>query len=425
MPTSPKQAAPTWDIFCKVIDNFGDIGVCWRLATQLAQRGLRVRLWVDDARALAWMAPQPIENMPTDAATQVQVCTWDANAPTRWLALQQGDTASDVWIEGFGCDISDFIANYDHLAVTSGNFSLKIAINLEYLSAEGFVARTHGLASPVRLQHAPPEAVGKWFFYPGFTANTGGLLREMDLMERQVAFDSAAWLATQSKKWGATLGNARNTTQAIASRSVRLISLFCYDNAALPALLTQLMEGPERSMLLVTQGKAAAAVRALLATPVFEHLSPMSPSNGHSMLSIVYLPALSQTDFDHLLWSCDLNLVRGEDSLVRALWAGKPFVWQIYPQDDGAHHAKLQAFLDWLSPTADWRAAFLAWNTTAASPQAAPEAPEHPSSGFSIAPSFGSQSWQTSAHNARARLLDQNDLCSQLMAFVAKKRLKS
>jgi hypothetical protein len=21
-----------WDIFCRVIDNFGDIGVCWRLA---------------------------------------------------------------------------------------------------------------------------------------------------------------------------------------------------------------------------------------------------------------------------------------------------------------------------------------------------------------------------------------------------------
>ena len=47
-----------------------------------------------------------------------------------------------------------------------------------------------------------------------------------------------------------------------------------------------------------------------------------------------------------MLWACDFNFVRGEDSLVRAIWAGKPFVWQIYPQDDNAHYAKLEAFLD-------------------------------------------------------------------------------
>ena len=50
--------ARSWDIFCQVIDNFGDIGVCWRLAADLAARGHQVRLWVDDASALHWMAPQ-------------------------------------------------------------------------------------------------------------------------------------------------------------------------------------------------------------------------------------------------------------------------------------------------------------------------------------------------------------------------------
>ncbi len=53
-PLAPLQ----WDIFCRVIDNFGDIGVCWRLATQLAGQGQQVRLWVDDASALQWMAPE-------------------------------------------------------------------------------------------------------------------------------------------------------------------------------------------------------------------------------------------------------------------------------------------------------------------------------------------------------------------------------
>ena len=385
-PQAPQESPQTWDIFCKVIDNFGDIGVCWRLASQLAERGQRVRLWVDDAQALAWMAP------PCQQDTNpVEVQIWDADAPKRWLAMLQGGAASDIWVEGFGCDITEFIAAYDNMTLTLGKFSSKIAINLEYLSAEGFVARTHGLASPLRLHYAPPEAVGKWFFYPGFTANTGGLLRETGLMERQNGFDRAQWLATQGITW----------------RGERLISLFCYDNAALPNLLTQLMQGTQRSLLLVTPGKAATAVRALLETANFEILSPMSASYGHSLLSIVHLPALSQTDYDHLLWSCDLNLVRGEDSLVRALWAGKPFVWQIYPQDDGAQFVKLQAFLGWLAPPADWRAAFLAWNMGQA------------------LPALDWPAWQSSALAARARLLAQEDLCSQLLAFVAKKRLKS
>jgi hypothetical protein len=39
-------------------------------------------------------------------------------------------------------------------------------------------------------------------------------------------------------------------------------------------------------------------------------------------------------------------LVRGEDSFVRAQFAGKPFIWDIYPQDIDAHLKKLDAFLD-------------------------------------------------------------------------------
>jgi len=54
---------------------------------------------------------------------------------------------------------------------------------------------------------------------------------------------------------------------------------------------------------------------------------------------------LSQLDYDRLLWSCDLNFVRGEDSFVRAQWASVPFVWHIYPQAEDAHRVKLDAFL--------------------------------------------------------------------------------
>jgi uncharacterized repeat protein (TIGR03837 family) len=89
-------------------------------------------------------------------------------------------------------------------------------------------------------------------------------------------------------------------------------------------------------------------------------------------LRVQYLPALTQVDYDHLLWSCDLNLVRGEDSFVRAQWAGRPFLWQIYPQHDGVHADKLAAFNDrWLAGApaelADpVRTAMAAWNGLAA-----------------------------------------------------------
>lgn len=48
----------TWDIFCSVVDNYGDIGVTWRLARQLAaEHDLDVRLWVDDLAAFVRVCP--------------------------------------------------------------------------------------------------------------------------------------------------------------------------------------------------------------------------------------------------------------------------------------------------------------------------------------------------------------------------------
>mgnify|MGYP000476298737 FL=1 len=51
-----------------------------------------------------------------------------------------------------------------------------------------------------------------------------------------------------------------------------------------------------------------------------------------------------QDGYDQLLWSCDFNIVRGEDSFLRAQWAARPFLWHIYPQEEAAHLEKLQAF---------------------------------------------------------------------------------
>ena len=282
-----------WDVFCRVIDNFGDIGVCWRLAADLASRGETVRLWVDDAAALAWMAPR--------GAAGVTLVDWRADSPI--------PVPGEVVVEAFGCDPP--AAFVERMARRSPPPRW---INLEYLSAEADVERSHRLPSP---QLAGPGAgLTKWFCYPGFTPRTGGLLRELDLDDRMRAFDASAWLQARA---------------LVPRPGETLVSLFCYENPALPALLDALATQP--TLLLTTPGHAAAQVQALL-----------GPSLRRNNLRAVMLPALTQRDYDALLWCCDLNFVRGEDSFVRAQWAGRPFVWQIYPQHDAVHHAKRAAF---------------------------------------------------------------------------------
>ncbi|HWI77789.1 MAG TPA: elongation factor P maturation arginine rhamnosyltransferase EarP [Ramlibacter sp.] len=350
-----------WDIFCKVIDNHGDIGVCWRLSVQLAERGESVRLWVDDASALDWMAPA--------GHPGVQVLAWHAQA-----TAQPGE----VVIEAFGCELEPPLQAA--LARRSGGGGRQPAwINLEYLTAESFAERNHRLPSP--LLSGPAAGLTRHFFYPGFTARTGGLLREPDLLRRQSEFKRDAWLQAQG---------------IAGTQGARLVSLFCYEPPALEPLLAQWARGPRATHLLVTAGRATAALRAAL-----KQIETHAPAwNSRGLLSISCLPLLSQPDFDHLLWACDLNFVRGEDSLVRALWAGKPLVWQIYPQHDNAHHRKLEAFLAWLNAPPDMREFHRAWNGIGGE-----------------LPVAGGPSWSACIRDARDRLLAQPDLLTQLLQF--------
>ena len=367
-----------WDIFCKVIDNFGDIGVCWRLAADLARRGHRVRLWLDDASALAWMAP--------GGCAGVDVLQWAEPLDLAQARLQA--QPSDVLVEAFGCAVAiEFIAACAHPVWLSGQKLLWI--NLEYLSAEPYVRRCHALPSPV--SHGPAAGATKWFFYPGFTPDTGGLPREPSLAARQAEFDADAWLA------------GRGLARHAGVRETR-ISLFCYEPQLLAALLAQLalrgLHG-EPVRLLVTAGRASASVRA-----IFDGDASLGAlCKSRKLLSISYLGLLTQTDFDHLLWACDLNFVRGEDSLVRALWASRAFVWQAYPQGDAAHLPKVEALLDLLQAPPSLRRFHQAWNGAA-----------------DALPALEIESWQRCAADARAQLLGQNDLVTQLLAFVASKQ---
>ncbi len=355
-PAAPAPQAATWDLFCRVIDNHGDLGVCWRLARDLAARGHPVRLWVDDATALAWMAPQGWPG--------VQVAAFDAAA---------GAVPGEVVVEAFGCDPPAAFVQRMAEAATPG--PAPVWLNLEYLSAEAYVERCHALPSPQR------NGLTKWFFYPGFTPRTGGLLREVGLLAEQAAFDRKAWLASQG---------------LVLHPGERVVSLFCYPHAPTQALLQALAHQP--TLLLLTPGYA----QALLPPD-----TPLPPG-----LRTHALPYLAQPQFDELLWASDLNFVRGEDSLVRALWAGRPAVWHIYPQEDGVHAQKLQALLDRLqavAPVPGLDALWRAWNGLLPSGSAWPAWPDM-------------AAWQTAAQAHAQHLALADDLCSALLAFAAGKK---
>lgn len=359
-------AAMLWDLFCRVIDNLGDIGVCWRLSADLAARGERVRLWIDQPDALTWMAPGALEGRWPG----VQVIPWHEPLP---VGLVKTLPPADVWVEAFGCDPAQECMQTLAERLARGDRP-PVWINLEYMSAEPWVERSHRLPSPV--MSGPLQGLTKWFFFPGFTPATGGLLRELDLASRQAAFDATAWLGAMG----------------LPSGTRRRVTLFCYEPPALPHVLAQASD----SDWLLTPGHARQAVAA---SPV-----ALPAARVHA------LPPVTQREFDHLLWSSDLNCVRGEDSLVRALWAGKPFVWHIYPQHDDAHHAKLDAFLGWLQAPASLRAFHHAWNGLTGPTSAA-----WPDDATLL-------EWGSCVQAARARLLQQDDLVRQLLRTATEKR---
>ena len=344
-----------WDIFCRVIDNYGDAGVCWRLARALYQAGEQVRLWIDEPQLLDQLEPLP-------GRTPVDICPWPADDQ-----VYTTSEVADIVIEAFACDPPAAYVAAMAQAARSGR--TPVWINLEYLSAEDWVSSHHRLPSP-----HPRHPLVKHFYFPGFTPNSGGLIREADL-----PVDSAP------------------TTPDSPLR----IFLFGYHQPAL-ADWVRLQQN---------------TILAVASCPLAKQLDGLAEALPTGC-QIEWLPFVPQTAFDVVLRENDLLFVRGEDSFVRAQWAGKPVFWQIYPQADDAHLVKLRAFYEhYLDPEIlDHEARhhvmrfILAWNGLADPAECATLWPEilHYLPGL-----------KRNALTWRDRLLRQPDLVSQLRSFVA------
>jgi uncharacterized repeat protein (TIGR03837 family) len=306
----PSSATDRWDIFCRVVDNFGDVGVSWRLARQLAaEHAKRVRLWLDDLTVLAKLRPEVDPTRDLQDVGGVEVARLrEGFAPAE---------VADVVVETFGCDPPE-----SYVQAMAARTPKPRWINLEYLSAEEWVEGSHALPSP-----NPRLPLTKHFFFPGFTPRTGGLLREAELLERRDDFQSDP--GAQRAFWTSLVGRT-------PPEGALKVSLFTYAGPPLESLARACRQHPGGPVWLVASEGAAASALKAFAGPA---------RTGPRDIEVFPIPFLPQDAYDVLLWACDVNFVRGEDSFVRAQWAARPFVWNIYPTDDGAHWVKMGAFL--------------------------------------------------------------------------------
>ena len=303
----------SWDIFCNVVDNYGDIGIAWRLARGLSrEHGQAVRLWVDDLQAFQRIWPPIAADADLQVCEGVTVCAW--RIP--FAAVEP----AQVVIEAFGCALPE-----SYLTAMSMQSPPPVWINLEYLSAEPWVAVHHGMPSP-----HPRLPLNKYFFFPGYTADTGGLLAEADLAEQRAAF-----LGGAAPAFWRRLG-----LEPTRPGELR-VSLFAYENPALSSLLDAWADDGHPVTCLVPEGRVIPQLAAWLS----ESSLRAGDRRQRGALHLHILPFMDQDTYDHLLWACTLNFVRGEDSCVRGQWAARPLVWQAYPQTDRVHWDKLNALL--------------------------------------------------------------------------------
>ncbi len=303
-----------WDFFCTVIDNFGDIGIVWRISRQLADEyGQAVRIWIDDLDSFQRICPRIEPGMACQQLDGIEIRRWDDD---------MADVApAEVVVEAFACHVPA------HFLEAMANRQTRLVwVNLEYFSAEVWVKECHGLPSP-----HPRYPLTQYFFVPGLGHGTGGVPGSERERARLAAFRGDT---RQRNRFWASLG--------VDPDSRLNISLFAYDNPAIEGLIKALEQGPDLTRLLVPEGKAVARVAPALGMKKMRVGNRIESGN----LVVQVLPFMEQGDYDRLIWACDLNFVRGEDSFIQALWAGSPLVWQAYVQEDGAHWQKIDAFLE-------------------------------------------------------------------------------
>ncbi len=320
-----ETSRPKWDLFCIVVDNFGDIGVTWRLAKEISRKGKEVRIFLDKVCVLSKIEnsinPELKIQTTSDNITIIQ---WNSQTDFKKI------NPADVIVEMFACSLpNDYIQQIK---------DKNLWINLEYLSAENWVEDCHGMKSM-------EQGKIKYFFFPGFSKKTGGINFESDQI-------------TKSYHHSKEIDNIFSITEGFKqpNKNQLLISAFTYENANMAQIICKF----DYTKLFKSYSPVFIVPESIFLNYLLSNFKKLiniiptefSPNNKvkvyqcNNQAIIISTPMVSQNDYDEILRRCNLNFIRGEDSFIRAQMAEKPFIWHIYPQDENAHIEKLQAFIE-------------------------------------------------------------------------------
>lgn len=282
------------DVFCDVIDNYGDAGVCLRLCRDLTKKDISVNLYCNRTAVLS-----KILNLYDKKNELLKIYQWPDN--------KENYVAQKIIIQAFSVRLPSFL-------IENIKLQKSLVINLEYLTAETFAEECHQLPSF-------SDGIQSYFFFPGFTNKTGGVLIE---------------------------DNYLNLIKKYRNHTSTSITVFSYKNDKLKSFIDNLNEFEFEKNLIIFEGKPLDNFNNIYKTNLLPDCS-LKMNN----LNILTKKMVSQDEYDELLCTSFINLVRGEDSIVRAMLAGKPFLWHIYPQEDNAHIEKINALFDRMNEYCD------------------------------------------------------------------------
>lgn len=305
----------TLDIFCEIIDNYGDIGVVYRTAKELQKifPESKIRVFLNRLDEFKKINSQVID-LPSQNIDGIEYITFDylRDNANKLLTAQ-------VIIEAFGCQIPE-----EYIEIAYDNSEL--LINLEYLSAEDWIEDFHLQSSPLGR-----GKLKKVFFMPGFTEKSGGVIADSNYLERiQRVLENKEFY---EKKYLSDIEDRENKIVG---------TLFSYEKNFTP-LLEDLKKLDKDVVILAMGEKTQDSLRKILKNFSIEDFRN---SLKYGKIEIKFLNFLNQEEYEELINIVNFNFVRGEDSFIRAVLTGKPYMWHIYCQEEYAHMDKIEGFLD-------------------------------------------------------------------------------
>ncbi|STO31566.1 Uncharacterized protein conserved in bacteria [Fusobacterium necrogenes] len=305
----------TLDIFCEIIDNYGDIGVVYRIAKELDKvfPNSKIRVFLNRIEEFKKINFQ-VKDIPYQIIDGIEYITFDyVQKKAKELSTSQ------VIIEAFGCKIPE-----EYMEIAYENSEL--LINLEYLSAEDWIEDFHLQSSPLGK-----GKLKKVFFMPGFTEKSGGIIIDSNYLEKIEKIRKNR--AFYTKKY---LGNIENKDKKIVG------TLFSYEKNF--ATLFEELRSLDKEVVILAMGeKTQKSLKNFFKENLIEDFRN---SLKYDKIEIKFMEFLNQEEYEELINIVDFNFVRGEDSFIRAILTGKPYVWHIYCQEDYIHMKKINAFLN-------------------------------------------------------------------------------